>query len=68
MIKLRFIQFFCMVIVLTVLGLGFCPPPVFAAEETARVPEEDVQVLASGPIPTPENCPVCNAVKEKFKP
>jgi len=50
MIKLRFIHCFYMVIVLTALGLGFCPPPVFAVEETARVPEEDVQVLASGPI------------------
>ncbi|HUV77396.1 MAG TPA: YXWGXW repeat-containing protein [Desulfobacterales bacterium] len=50
MMKLLFIKCFCMVVALTALGLGFCPPPIIAAEKTAPVPEEDVQVLASGPI------------------
>ena len=48
--KLRFIQCFCMVVALTAFGLGFGPRPIIAAEKTAPVPEEDVQVLASGPI------------------
>ena len=48
--KLRFIQFFCMVVALTAFGPGLGPRPIVAAEKTAPVPEEDVQVLASGPI------------------
>ena len=50
MVKLRFIQCFCMVAALTAFGMGFGPRPIIAAEETAPVPEEDVQVLVSGPI------------------
>ena len=50
MVKLRIIQCFYMVVALTVFGLGFGPRPIFAAEKTALVPGEDVQVLASGPI------------------
>ncbi len=50
MVKLRFILCFCMLTALSVLGLGFGPPTIIAAEEAAPVPEADVQVLASGPI------------------
>jgi hypothetical protein len=50
MVKLRFIQCFCLVVALTVFGVGFGPRPIIAAEKTAPVPEEDVQVLVSGPI------------------
>jgi hypothetical protein len=50
MLKLRFIQFFCIVAVLTAFGLGFCSRPIIAAETTAPLPKEDMQVLASGPI------------------
>jgi len=50
MVKLRFIQFFCMVVALTAFGPGLGPRPIVAAEKTAPVLEEDVQVLASGPI------------------
>ncbi|UCB49578.1 MAG: YXWGXW repeat-containing protein [Deltaproteobacteria bacterium] len=50
MMKLRFIQYFCMVTALTALGMGFGPRTIIAAQETAPVPEEEVQVLASGPI------------------
>ncbi len=50
MVKQRFIQCFYIVVVLTVFGLGFGPRPIIAAEKTAPVPEEDFQVLASGPI------------------
>jgi len=48
--KLRFIQYFYMVVALTAFGLGFGPQTIIAAEQTAPVPEEDVQVLASGPV------------------
>ncbi|UCF84883.1 MAG: hypothetical protein JSV50_04420, partial [Desulfobacteraceae bacterium] len=48
--KLRFIQCFCMVVTLTAFGLGFGPRTIIAAEETAPIPDEDVQVLTSGPI------------------
>ena len=50
MVKLRFILYFCMVVVLIAFGLGFGPRMIIAAEATVPVPEEDVQVLASGPI------------------
>ena len=50
MLKLRFIQYVYMVVVLTAFGLTFNPQPAIAAEETATMPEEDVQMLASGPI------------------
>ncbi|MFH1082988.1 MAG: hypothetical protein V1751_06320 [Pseudomonadota bacterium] len=50
MVKLRFIQCFCMVVALTAFGPGFGPRPIIAAGETAPMPEEDVQVLTSGPI------------------
>lgn len=50
MVRPRFILCFYMVVALTLLGLGFGPPPIIAAEKTAPVSEEDVQVLASGPI------------------
>ena len=50
MLKLRFIQYFYMVVVLTAFGLGFGPQLTIAAEKTASVSEEDVQVLDSGPI------------------
>jgi len=50
MAKLRFIQYFCMVAALTAFGPGFGPRTIMAAEETAPMPKEDVEVLASGPI------------------
>jgi len=50
MVKLRFIKYFYMVVVLTTFVLGFVPRPIISAEETAPMPEEDVQALASGPI------------------
>jgi hypothetical protein len=50
MMKPRFIQCFCMVVALTAFGLGFGPRPIIAAEISTQLPEEDVQVLASGPI------------------
>ncbi len=50
MVRLRFILYFYMVVALTVFGIGFGPPPIIAAEKTAPMTEEDVQVLASGPI------------------
>jgi hypothetical protein len=48
--KPRFIQCFCMVVALTAFGLGFGPRLIIAAEISTQLPEEDVQVLASGPI------------------
>ena len=39
-----------MVALLTIFGPGFGPRTIVAAEDTAQVPAEDVQVLASGPI------------------
>jgi hypothetical protein len=50
MFKLRYIQYFYIVVALTVFGIGFGPKPAIAAEKTASVPEEDIQVLDSGPI------------------
>ena len=50
MVKLRFIPLFCMVAVLTAFMPGFGLRTIVAAKETTQVPEEDVQVLASGPI------------------
>jgi len=50
MFKLRYIQYVYIVVVLAVFGTGFGSKPAIAAEETASVPEEDIQVLASGPI------------------
>ncbi len=50
MVKPRFIQCFYIVVALTAFGLGFGPRSIIAAEISAQVPEEDVQVLASGPI------------------
>ncbi|UCH21000.1 MAG: YXWGXW repeat-containing protein [Deltaproteobacteria bacterium] len=50
MIKLRFILYFLMVVTLTAFELGIGPRTIIAAEESALVPDEDVQVLASGPI------------------
>ena len=48
--RLRFVRIFCMMGVLTAIAMGSGMRPVFAAGATASVPEEDVQVLASGPI------------------
>jgi hypothetical protein len=48
--KLRFMQNFCMLAGLAAFGVGFGPGTITAAEETALAPNEDVQVLASGPI------------------
>jgi len=50
MVKLKSIQCFYVIVALTLFGLGFGPQPVIAAEKTAPVPEEEVQVLTSGPI------------------
>ena len=50
MVKIRFIQIFCIVAALTAFGVGSGARTIIAAEKTAPVPEEDVQVLASGPI------------------
>jgi hypothetical protein len=50
MVKLRFIQNFFIVAALTAFGLGFGPRTILAAEKAVPVPEEEVQVLASGPI------------------
>jgi len=50
MVKLKFIQCFYVVVALTLFGLGIGPQPIFAAEKTAPLPEEEVQVLTSGPI------------------
>jgi hypothetical protein len=50
MFKPRYIQYFYIVVALTVFGIGFGPKPAIAAEKTASVPEEDIQVLDSGPI------------------
>jgi WXXGXW repeat (2 copies) len=50
MVKLRFILYFYTVVALMAFGLGFGPRLIIAAEKTALVPEEDVQVLVSGPI------------------
>jgi len=50
MMKLRFIQCFSIVAALTASELVFCPPPIIAAQTTAPAPENDVQVLTSGPI------------------
>jgi len=49
-VKLRFALDFCMVMALTAFGLGFVPGPILDAGEAAPIPEEDIQVLASGPI------------------
>jgi hypothetical protein len=48
--KLRFTQYFCTLMALTAFGLGVDPQPIVAAEKKAPVPEEDVHVVASGPI------------------
>jgi hypothetical protein len=50
MVKSRFIQYCCLVVPLTILGLGWGPRATVAAEPGAPVQDEDVQVLASGPI------------------
>jgi hypothetical protein len=50
MVKMRFIQFFCIVAALTAFGVEPGPRTIIAAEGTFLVPEEYVQVLASGPI------------------
>ena len=50
MLKMRFIQFICIVVALTAFGVGFGPRMIIAAEKTVPVSEEDIQVLASGPI------------------
>jgi hypothetical protein len=50
MLKVRFIQCFYVTVVLTVFGLVFGTRSIIAAEKTTPVSEEDVQVLASGPI------------------
>ena len=50
MFKLRYIQYFYIVVALTVFGIGFGPKPAVAAEKTSSVSEEDIQVLDSGPI------------------
>jgi len=49
-VKLRFTLDFCMLMALTAFGLGFVPGPIVDAGEAAPVPQEDVHVLASGPI------------------
>ena len=50
MVKKLFIICFLMVIPLVTFGLGLVSQPIFAAAETPPAPEEDIQVLASGPI------------------
>jgi len=50
MVKPKLIQYFYIVVALTVVGSVFGPRPVIAAEKPAPVLDEDVQVLASGPI------------------
>ncbi len=51
MLTPRSIKFFCMLVALTAFGLGLAPGPIAEAGEIiVPVPEEDVQVLASGPI------------------
>jgi hypothetical protein len=50
MVNLRFTLYFCMLMALTAFGLGFVPGPIVDAGEAGPIPEEDVQVLASGPI------------------
>ena len=47
MIRLRFIQCFCVIVAFTAFGLGLA---ICAAGETAPVMADDVQVLTSGPI------------------
>jgi hypothetical protein len=49
-VKPRFTLYACMVVPLIAFGLICGPQTIVAAEETAPVPGEDVQVLASGPI------------------
>ena len=48
--NLRFILYFWMVVALTAFEPALGPPSIIAAEKTAPVLEEDVRVLASGPI------------------
>jgi hypothetical protein len=48
--RLRLIQCFCMVAAVTVFGFGFGPQMSLAAEESAPLSEEDIEILASGPI------------------
>jgi len=50
MVKLKFIQCFYIIMALTAFGMEFGQRSIYAAGKTAPVPEEDVQVLASGPI------------------
>jgi hypothetical protein len=50
MLKPQFILCFCIVLALTAFGPGLDPRSIVAAKQTAPVPEEDVQVLASAPI------------------
>jgi hypothetical protein len=50
MLKLQGILCFCIVVGLTIFGPGLGPQSIVAAEKTAPMPEQDVQVLASGPI------------------
>ena len=48
--KMRLLQYSCIVAAFIAFGLGFGPRTIIAAQEKAPVPDEDVQVLASGPI------------------
>ena len=50
MLKVRFIQCFYIAVALTAFGMVFGLRSIIAAEKTTPIPEEDVQVLASGPI------------------
>jgi hypothetical protein len=50
MLKPQVILCFCIVLGLTTFGPGLGPRPTVAAGKPAPVPEEDVHVLASGPI------------------
>lgn len=47
---MRIITYYAMVMVLTTVGMGFGPDPAVNAARAAETPEEDFQVLASGPI------------------
>ena len=48
--RLHLIQYLLMVAVITAFMPEFGPQPVFAARQTTPIPEEDIQVLTSGPI------------------
>jgi hypothetical protein len=50
MANLRFILYFYIVMAFMAFGQGFVPQTITAAEAAVPVPEEDVQVLTSGPI------------------